>query len=93
MQFTPAGFAEVTQGIHFLHERWQIDKFGVRRKVGFNDQATCPFRGLNHFIAGQNPHPPDERVQIDQLRNLGFVADECVEIGRASCRERVSSPV
>ena len=35
---------------------------------------------MNHFIAGQNPHPPDERIQIDQLRNPGSVADECVGV-------------
>jgi hypothetical protein len=29
MQFASAGFPEATQGIHFLHELRQIDKFAV----------------------------------------------------------------
>ena len=80
MQFASASFAEATQGIHFLHEVRQIAKFAVWGQVSFDDQATCPLRGLNHLIAGQNPHSPYERIQIDQLRNLGFVADERVGV-------------
>jgi hypothetical protein len=74
------GFPETTQGIHFLHELGKIDQFAVGRQVGFDDQATRPLRGLNHLIAGQDPHPPNERIQIDQLRNLGFVADKRVGV-------------
>src|SRR5207253_11317010 len=43
------------------------------------------------YIATRSGPSPSEEAFLDALRSLGYIEGQTIEIGRASCRERVWS--
>jgi hypothetical protein len=80
LQFAAAGLAEIAQRIHLVDQLGQVDEGSVGRKIGFEDQPPRLLGCFNHGIARKDFHPCDKRVEVDEFRDLGLVADESVGI-------------
>src|SRR5258705_9057816 len=58
----------------------QVCKFPVRGKVGVDNEPTRFLSRFDDFVAREDFHASYKSEQVDELRNLGFVADECIGI-------------